>query len=326
MGQSPAGVDPDFAREVLADLYAYRRKRRWVAWLLWATVGPLGGHRLYVERTWSALAMFFTGGGGGFWWLADVAFVNRLVGAHNAEQTRREAEGLAPVELAFMPPLSEDVLREPPAWTLSWQARSRTRRLMRLAGDALVLLVAGSALGALAGEGGVTEAIVAVTALVLVTLLGGRVGALARVPLARSLVRWTHRLRLFYYFNAPGTPPGLLLRTFTGAVYAPFRQRDRAEVRLYLELGAAFTIGFLLLNVVNALVLPVVRGGLGTLSPAHVAGEWLAESLLTFIVTSAFAAPIGAILTLYLLTRRAHTVARLLGLGTLACIGMVWLL
>lgn len=323
MRQSPVGMDPDFAREVLSDLYAYDRKRRRVAWVLWATVGALGGHRFYLERTWTGLAMFLTGGGGLFWWAADAVFVNRMVGEHNAEQARREAEGLPPVELAFMPPLSAEVLRDPPAWTVRWEARSRAWRIMRLIGDALVLLFAASALGALAGEGGVTEAIVAVTALILATLLGGRVGALSRIPLARSLVQWTHRLRLFYYYNAPGTPPGLLLRTFVGAVYAPFRQRDRAEVRLYLELGAAFTIGFLLLNVVGALVLPALRGGLGAISPLDAAAEWLAESLLTFVVTTAFAAPIGAILTLYLLTRRTHTLARVLGVGTLACMGLV---
>ena len=326
MGQNPVGVDPDFAREVLGDLYVYRLKRRSLAWGLWATLGIVGAHRFYVERAWSGLAMAFTGGGGLLWWLADAAFLGRMVRAHNVEQERREGVGLPPVELAFMPPLSSEVLREPPAWTVRWAARSRRWRIARLTGDALVLLVAASVLGALAGVDGATEAVVAVTALVLATLLGGRVGALARVPGTRALVRWTHRLRLFYYYNPPASPPGLLLRTVVGAVYAPIRQRDRAEVRLYLELGAAFTIGFLLLNVLGTLILPALRGGLGAISPGHVAAEWLAESLLTFLVTSAFAAPIGAILTLYLLTRRTHTVARLLGLGSLACIGLVWLL
>lgn len=325
MRQNAVAVDPDFAREVLADLYAYPRKRRWVAWVLWATLGMLGGHRLYLERTWSALAMFFTGGGGGLWWPVDAAFVNRLVREHNAEQARREAEGLPPVELAFMPALSDELLRQPPAWTLRWETRSRPGRILRLVGDALVLAVAASALGVLADQGGVLEAIVAVTAVILATLLGGRVGALSRVPLARSLVRWTHRLRLFYYYNAPASPVGMLLRTFTGAMLAPFRPRDRAEVRLYLELGAAFTIGFLLLNVMGALVLPIVRGGLGAISPLDVATDWLTSSVMTFVVTAAFAAPIGGILTLYLLTRRTHTVARLLGAGTLACLG-AWLL
>ncbi len=34
---------------------------------------------------------------------------------------------------------------------------------------------------------------------------------------------------------------------------------------------------------------------------------------MTFFVIYAFATPIGAVLTLYLLTRRTHTVPRLLG-------------
>ena len=48
------------------------------------------------------------------------------------------------------------------------------------------------------------------------------------------------------------------------------------------------------------------------------------EAAMTFVVTATFAAPIGAVLTLYLLTRTAHTVARGLGAGTLAWLALVW--
>lgn len=317
----PRAPDPDFARTVLEDLYTYRRKRPWVAWVLWGTLGLAGAHRFYLERVWSGLAMMFTGGGGLFWWAADAAFVNRLVREHNDEQARRAREGLPPVELEFMPPLSPELLAEPPAWTVRWASRSRGWRLLRLVGDMLVLLTAATLLGALAGENGALEAVVAVSAVILATLLGGHVGALGRVPGARALVRWTHRLRLFYYYNSPGTPPGLLLRTLLGAVYAPFRRRDRTEVRLYLELGAVFTIGFLFLNILEYVIAPVREGGMAALSLGAAVEGWLAEAVVTFVLTSAFVAPIGAVLTLYLLTRRSHTVARVLGLGTLG-----WLL
>ena len=292
-----------------------------MAWGLWVGLGILGAHRFYLERTWTGLAMLLTGGGGLFWWMADAAFVGKMLRAHNDEQARREREGLPPVELAFMPPLDRVDLSAPPAWAVRWAARGRAMRALRLAGDAFILLLAATLLGALAGEGGAAEALVAVGAVIVATMLGPRVGALARVPGARALVRWTHRLRLFYHYNAPGSPPALFLRTLLGALYAPFRRRDRAETRLYLELGAVFTIAFLFLNILDDVLRPLVAGGPGAISPGDIAGGWLAESLVTFILTATFVAPIGAILALYQLTRRTHTVARLLGLATLG-----WLL
>ncbi|NIP82074.1 MAG: hypothetical protein GWM90_23780, partial [Gemmatimonadetes bacterium] len=49
------------------------------------------------------------------------------------------------------------------------------------------------------------------------------------------------------------------------------------------------------------------------LAPTRLLGVWIREAFMTFFVIYAFAAPIGAVLTLYLLTRRTHTVPRLLG-------------
>ena len=43
---------------------------------------------------------------------------------------------------------------------------------------------------------------------------------------------------------------------------------------------------------------------------------------MTFLITYAFATPIGAVLTLYLLTRRTHTVPRILGAFALVAIAM----
>jgi hypothetical protein len=123
-------------------------------------------------------------------------------------------------------------------------------------------------------------------------------------------MRWSHRLRLFYHYNQPGSPPALLLRSVIGIMWAPFRTKDRAEVKLYVELGAAFTVVFLLLDLVPALILPLFTGGglaLGTL----LAG-WLQEVFATFFLVYAFTAPIGAVLTLYLLVRPTHVLPRAL--------------
>ncbi|NIP82075.1 MAG: TM2 domain-containing protein, partial [Gemmatimonadetes bacterium] len=82
----------------------------------------------------------------------------------------------------------------------------RWRRALRLVGDVLVLMIAGASLGALSGTDGGIEGVFAITALILVTLLGGAAGWLDRVPVAGAFLRWSHRLRLFYYYNRPGSP------------------------------------------------------------------------------------------------------------------------
>lgn len=312
----------DFAQDVLGELYAYRRKRRVVAWLLWAGFGWIGGHRFYLERPGTGLLMLLTAGGALVWWVVDGWRIDRMVGEHNEEQARREREGLPPLELAFMPPLADDVLTRPPPWTVQWQARGRFRRTVRFLGDLLVLLVAGSALGALAGSDGGLEAVFAVVVLIAVTLLGGQVGRLAHLPLAGDLIRWSHRLRLFYYYNPPGSPPGLMVRAATGLLLAPFRRRERAEARLYLEVGAVFAALFMLMDLGEEVGGPLVRSGLGALSPFRLAGIWMQEAFMTFLITYAFATPIGAVLTLYLLTRRTHTVPRILGAFALLSIAL----
>ncbi|NIP79384.1 MAG: NINE protein, partial [Gemmatimonadetes bacterium] len=164
------GLDPDFASEVLEDLYAYRRKRKVVAFAFWVVLGWLGGHRFYLERPVTGLLMLLTGGGALIWWIVDAWRIPVMVREHNAEQARRQEEGRPPLELAFMPPAAPDVLHTPAPWTVKWRQRGRLRRALRFGGDLLVLMVAGSALGSLAGVEGGTEAAFAVVALIAVTL------------------------------------------------------------------------------------------------------------------------------------------------------------
>jgi hypothetical protein len=308
----PLRVDPDFALEVLQDLYAYRRKRRWVAWVLWALFGWAGGHRFYLERPGTGLLMLLTLGGGIVWWAVDGFFIGKMLMAHDQEQDRRKKAGLPPLELAFMPPLAVDVLREPPPWTVAWNERSRARNGARLVADALVILIVGTILGGLAGARGGEEAVFAAVAVILITLLGGYVGWLDRVPLARGLILWSHRLRLFYYYNRPGNPLALLFRGFA-LLLAPFRRRERAEARIYIEIGAVFTLIFLTLDVLEDVGGPLMDVGLAALAPPRLVGLWIREALMTFILIYAFVTPIGAVLTLQLLTRPTHTIPRILG-------------
>ena len=296
---------PDFSRKVLADLYRYRLKRPAVAWGLWMTTGLLGGHRFYLGRTGSGLAMLATGGGGGLWWLLDALFLGRMVREHNLVQTQREEVGLPPVEMSFMPAIPTDrELAGEPDW-----AHKRGGRV-RLAGDALVLLLAGTALGAVTSSRGDFEAVAAVLALVAMTLLGARWNP--ELPLLGELDRWSHRLRLYYRFNDPGGPLSLLFRPVVGPLTAWLRRRARAEVRLYLQLGAVFTIGFTLLDLVQAF------GG----EDGFEAGALLGDLFFTFFSVYAFATPIGAILTTHLLLERRDEVVWALSALTVGAIAM----
>ncbi|HEX7037412.1 MAG TPA: NINE protein [Pseudomonadales bacterium] len=310
-------LDPDFAREVLQDLYSYRPKNRAAAWAFYALTGWAGGHRFYMGRVGTGLLMLLTGGGALVWWVVDGFLLEGMLAAHAAEQEQRRRDGRPPLALAFMPPLATDVLRRAPPWITRWNGRSRAARRLRLAGDVVVLFVAGLLLGALAGNRGGEEAVFAATAIIGITLLGGHAGRLDRLPLARGLVRWSHRLRLFYYYNRPGSPPELLVRGFTGAVLAPFRARARAEALLYLEVGAVFTLAFLALDVLDDVAAPLFEMGLVALAPGRLMGILLQEALMTFVLIYAFVTPIGAVLNLHLLTRPTHTVPRLLGLVAL---------
>lgn len=317
---SPGPVDPDFTAEVVDDLYRYPHKRAAVGWLLWLLLGLVGGHRFYLSRPGSAILMLFTGGGFLLWWALDAFLLPRMVRRFNAEQDRREREGRPPVGLDFMPPRDAEALRlfgTRPAWALD-RAPSGARGWMWLAGDVTVLLLAGLCLGAVSGATGSYRAGVAIGCLIAVTLLGTRRPELWRLPVLRDLVRWSHKLRLFYHVNAPGSPPALLVRSLTGAVLAPFRRRQRAEARLYLQLGGAVTAAFLAVDVVTDLALPLVATGSADLAIER----WAESSALTMVNVYAFAAPIGGVLTLWLLARRSHRTARLLSVVALGAMAL----
>ena len=301
-------VDADFAEEVLAELYTYPRRRMVVAVLLWVLTGWFGGHRFYLGRPGTGLLMLFTGGGGLIWWVIDAFLIGRMVREYNEDQALRERMRQPPRELDFMPPLSRDVLAQPPEWTAKWRESSPMRGGLRLTGDVFVLLLAGLGLGAIAADSGVYEAVLTVSVLAALTVAGARSGAISHLPLIRELIRWSHRLRLFYYYNKPGTPLALLFRPITGAMLAPFSTRARAEVRLYLQLGGVFTLFFTAIDILEALA----DKGLSALTPMSLTSLWIREATVTFIVIYAFATPIGAALTRNLLMRRTHVVPRIL--------------
>lgn len=300
---------PDYSRAVLEDLYRYRRKRSVTAWLLWLFTGWMGGHRLYLDRTGTAILMLFTGGGLMLWWLIDAFRLPAMVAAYNQDQERRQASGLPPISLAFMPPLGVGRVSAKPAW-----AGDRNGRL-RLVGDVLVLVVAGIVLGRTTAGTGSFEALAAILALIAITNLGARWEGLARLPLLHELDRWSHRLRLFYHTNDPGGPLSLLLRPLVGPVSALFRKRARAEVRLYLQLGGVFVIGFTLIDVGSALVM---TSGAFNESVTVL----IKDMAFDFVMVYAFASPIGATLTSHLLLERTDVILWALSALTIVALGL----
>lgn len=297
----------DFSREVLEDLYKYPRKRELLARALWLVTGFLGGHRFYLERTGTGILMLLTGGGAGIWWFADFFLLRGMVRKYNAEQESRRSAGLPPVALDFMPPTWEAATTRPPAWAVKRGGRAR------LAGDVVVLSIAGLALGAFSTSTGNFEGVVAILAIIAITNLGARWHALAHLPLLRGLDLWSHRLRLYYHTNDPGGPVSLLLRPVVGLWAAAFRKRARAEVRLYLELGAVFAILFTLADLGEVVV--ISGSGLNVSF-----GGLVGDMAQTFVSIYAFAAPIGAILTTHLLLERTDRLLWILSVVSVAAL------
>lgn len=56
-----------------------RQKNAGVAWLLLLFAGGFGGHRFYLGRSGSAIAMLLTAGGFGLWTLADIFMMNSML-------------------------------------------------------------------------------------------------------------------------------------------------------------------------------------------------------------------------------------------------------
>jgi TM2 domain-containing membrane protein YozV len=308
------GIPPEIAE----DLYEYPLKRRSFAYVFWALLGIVGGHRLYLNRIWTGIAMLLTLGGVLIWWIVDFFLIPRMVFHHNTAQGQRRDLGLPPVALDFLPTSDGSELARPPPW---YKPRSRQglRGVRKLLTDAFVLVVAGSALGVLSRLSGNIEAVAAVVALVVVLNFGKQMAPLHHVPLIGDLVRWSYRLRLFYHHVKPGNALARLFRPAIGIFYAPFRKKSRAEVGLYLRLGGAFVVLFLLEDLATEVVQPFVTQA----SLAGLTGVWwIKDVVLTLVYIFAFTAPIGATLMIYLLTRSSRFALLVLSGVTLGAVGL----
>jgi hypothetical protein len=196
-------------------------------------------------------------------------------------------------------------LRGPPAW--ADKRRGRTQ----VVGSAVVLSLIGLSMGAISGATGIYEPVVIVLVFIAVTLTAARWQEMSRIPVLGGLSRWNHRLRLYYHTVDPGSLWLLALRPIVGVFYAPWRSRARAEVRLYLQLGVAFSLVFALLDMLQMSESESLGAGFGLM---------IAEFFQTLAYTYAFVAPTGALLTTQLLLSRRDRVVWTLSAMTVVSI------
>ena len=285
--------DPDFVAEVVADLYRYHPKRYGVVMAIALVAGVAGAHRFYLGKTASGVGMLLSGGGGLVWWIVDLMRLRALVQQYNDEEARREASGQPPQGMGFLPPKEQLDISHPPAWAAKRSSRSR------LIASGILLGVIGLTLGTISGATGVLEPTVILVMFILITITAARLPAMAHVPVLRGVIRWSHRLRLYYHTTDPESVWLLIFRPAVGVFYALWTRRARAEVRLYLQMGVVFATGFAIFDLAEALERDSIWAGIGLL---------IGEFAQTLAYTYLFVAPAGALLTTQLLLSRRDTV------------------
>jgi TM2 domain-containing membrane protein YozV len=62
-----------------------KKKSTTTTWLLWLFLGGIGGHRYYLGKTGTAIAMTLTLGGLGVWTLIDLFLISGMLSKQNAE-------------------------------------------------------------------------------------------------------------------------------------------------------------------------------------------------------------------------------------------------
>jgi TM2 domain-containing membrane protein YozV len=73
-----------------------KKKSGGVAWLLWVFTGGIGGHRFYLGKIGTGVAMLFTLGGLGIWTLVDLFLVSGMIREAN---DRIENEIISEIQL-----------------------------------------------------------------------------------------------------------------------------------------------------------------------------------------------------------------------------------
>ncbi|PEJ60283.1 hypothetical protein CN692_03040 [Bacillus sp. AFS002410] len=65
--------------QLLSSEMTKKKKSSGATWILWLFLGSMGGHRFYLGKTGSAVAMLLTLGGLGIWTLIDLFLINGMI-------------------------------------------------------------------------------------------------------------------------------------------------------------------------------------------------------------------------------------------------------
>ncbi|MEZ4701935.1 MAG: TM2 domain-containing protein [Rhodothermales bacterium] len=304
--------------QLIREMHRYRRANPVVARVLWSVGGLFGAHRYYLEQFGFGALMTLSAGGVLVWWIVDGFKLRALVDAYNTEQAAREREDRPPIGMDFVPRVGPEVLLDMPPWyTARTEARrrpeSRLRRWGSIGLDVVALMLFGYMLGGATAEVGQRMPAVAAIAMIFTIHFAHRLIPYREWPIARGLLHWDYKLRLFYHFNAPGRRLVLYFRPILALFYAPFRPKERAEARLYLEIGGVFVMASALIGLFRGEVFhQIVNLDIGSFLE-----NWLKSVVIGFVLICGFTAPIGAILMKHTLLRRPNVVRWLMSAAVL---------
>ncbi len=287
-----------------AQLKVYPHKELRITLVLWLLTGVFGGHRFYLERHGTAMLMFISGGGGLFWWIADVFLLKEMVQEFNEEQDRRKAGGLPAVGWEFIPSVDVDFSSIPP-WYKDKKGAAKALGKGMIVADVVVLAVFSSYLGDFMFGRGVFQPAVAALINMIIILFGNRLMPYFHLPIVHEIIHLDYKLRLFYYFNKPGGALNLLFRPIFGLFKAPFDQKVRAEIKIYMEISAVFAAFFLVIDL-------LVKLFSASLSFDNLLENLFNKLIRDLIIIYVLVSPICATLTKHLLLGRSRIVLWLL--------------